>query len=462
MKAHKQTTMTVRILIFSIGIMLSCNAFAKKNEDKKHVTQAELQTAIEEIELLPGPQGDQGIQGIKGDKGEQGIQGIKGDKGDQGIQGVKGDKGDQGIQGIKGDQGELGIQGVKGDQGEQGIQGIKGDQGELGIQGVKGDQGEQGIQGIKGDKGEQGIQGIKGDQGDQGIQGVKGDKGEQGIQGVKGDKGDTGTKGDAGGIVQYKGAAPIALNSIQRLVIDATAGDFTLGLGSNVTPVALIFNDSALNVELELQALVELEFILEDANRDVKVSKEGNGVYHITFIGELASEAIDLLTVDSTNLTGGTGGTIATAEEIGLTEGLNTGDLLEWNGSNWVATPPRLQDLQPIDNMQPFQTVNFIIALQGTFPSRNSSDPFIAEIIMFGGNFAPRGWAFCDGQLLPISSNTALFSILGTTYGGDGRTTFGLPDLRGRVPLHAGSGPGLRPRRLGERGGTETFDLPPL
>ena len=69
------------------------------------------------------------------------------------------------------------------------------------------------------------------------------------------------------------------------------------------------------------------------------------------------------------------------------------------------------------------------------------ADPFIAEIVMFGGNFAPRGWAFCDGQLLQISSNTALFSILGTTYGGDGRTTFALPDLRGRFAMHAGNGP---------------------
>ena len=87
------------------------------------------------------------------------------------------------------------------------------------------------------------------------------------------------------------------------------------------------------------------------------------------------------------------------------------------------------------------------------------SDPFIAEIIMFGGNFAPRGWALCDGQLLSISSNSALFSILGTTYGGDGRTTFGLPDLRGRVAMHPGSGPGLTLRRLGEKSGMETVTL---
>jgi len=83
-------------------------------------------------------------------------------------------------------------------------------------------------------------------------------------------------------------------------------------------------------------------------------------------------------------------------------------------------------------------------------------EPFLAQIIMFGGNFAPRGWAFCNGQLLAISQNQALFSLLGTTYGGDGRTTFALPDLRGRVPMHAGTGPGLSTRKIGQRFGTQT------
>ncbi len=88
-----------------------------------------------------------------------------------------------------------------------------------------------------------------------------------------------------------------------------------------------------------------------------------------------------------------------------------------------------------------------------------SDNPFLGEIIMFGGNYAPRGWALCDGQLLPISQNDALFSILGTTYGGDGRTSFGLPDLRGRVPVHAGSGPGLTSRPLGQKAGVEHVTL---
>lgn len=87
------------------------------------------------------------------------------------------------------------------------------------------------------------------------------------------------------------------------------------------------------------------------------------------------------------------------------------------------------------------------------------SEPFIAEIRIFAGNFAPRGWAFCDGQLLPVAQNTALFSIIGTTYGGDGRTTTALPNMQGRAPMHPGRGPGLTARRLGQRGGVETVTL---
>ena len=87
------------------------------------------------------------------------------------------------------------------------------------------------------------------------------------------------------------------------------------------------------------------------------------------------------------------------------------------------------------------------------------SEPFVGEIRMFAGNFAPRGWAYCDGQLLAVSQNDALFSLLGTIYGGDGRTTFGLPDLRGRIPLHQGQGPGLSSLRLGSKGGGEKVTL---
>lgn len=87
------------------------------------------------------------------------------------------------------------------------------------------------------------------------------------------------------------------------------------------------------------------------------------------------------------------------------------------------------------------------------------SEPFLGSIILFGGNFAPRGWAFCNGQLLPIAQNTALFSLLGTTYGGNGQTTFALPDLRSRVPVHFGQGPGLSSYSLGQSAGAETITL---
>ncbi len=87
------------------------------------------------------------------------------------------------------------------------------------------------------------------------------------------------------------------------------------------------------------------------------------------------------------------------------------------------------------------------------------TEPFLGELRLFPYTFAPRGWAFCQGQLLPIAQNTALFSLLGTTYGGNGQTTFALPDLRGRAPISAGQGSGLSPYTLGEVGGTETVTL---
>ena len=84
------------------------------------------------------------------------------------------------------------------------------------------------------------------------------------------------------------------------------------------------------------------------------------------------------------------------------------------------------------------------------------ADPFVAEIRIFPFNFAPRGWAWCDGQLMPLSQNTALFALLGTTYGGNGKSNFALPDLQGRAPMHPGQGPGLSLHDLGETGGSET------
>lgn len=94
-------------------------------------------------------------------------------------------------------------------------------------------------------------------------------------------------------------------------------------------------------------------------------------------------------------------------------------------------------------------------------PKAAAQEPFVGEIRMFAGNFAPAGWALCNGQLLSISSHSALFSVLGTTYGGDGENNFALPDLRGRVPVHAGSGVGVSSVQLGEKGGSERVHAAP-
>ncbi len=113
--------------------------------------------------------------------------------------------------------------------------------------------------------------------------------------------------------------------------------------------------------------------------------------------------------------------------------------------------------MKMMDNMLLSIVAGILLGLpSGSFAS---SEPFVGEIMMFGGNFCPRGWTNADGQLVSVSQNQALFSLLGTMYGGDGRTTFGLPDLRGRVPLHAGQGPGLTERRQGTRGGSEAHSL---
>jgi microcystin-dependent protein len=117
---------------------------------------------------------------------------------------------------------------------------------------------------------------------------------------------------------------------------------------------------------------------------------------------------------------------------------------------------------QPHANMQPSLGLNYIIALQGTSPVSGGGgldDGFIGEISLFAGNFAPRGWAFAEGQLLPVSGNDALFSILGTMYGGDGETTFALPDLRGRAAIGPRTGAGLSYRTIGHKLGDEEVTL---
>lgn len=110
-------------------------------------------------------------------------------------------------------------------------------------------------------------------------------------------------------------------------------------------------------------------------------------------------------------------------------------------------------------SMQNLLASSLIASVSLWAPHASASEPFIGQIMMFAGNFAPAGWAQCDGQLLAINQNAAMFSILGTMFGGDGETTFGLPDLRGRSPVHQGSGPGLPTATMGQKGGATSFSL---
>jgi microcystin-dependent protein len=118
-------------------------------------------------------------------------------------------------------------------------------------------------------------------------------------------------------------------------------------------------------------------------------------------------------------------------------------------------------DGQSFNNMQPSLALNYIICTQGNFPSPGlgAAEPFLGQLAVFAGDFAPRNWAFANGQILPISQNTALFSLLGTAYGGNGQTTFALPDLQGRTIVGTGEGPGLSQRSTGEEPGSENTAL---
>jgi microcystin-dependent protein len=136
--------------------------------------------------------------------------------------------------------------------------------------------------------------------------------------------------------------------------------------------------------------------------------------------------------------------------------------LLSFDGTNWIAKNLLIGiagSNQPVGIMQPYLGLNYCIALYGIYPQRNGADPFIGELELFGFDFAPLGFAKCDGQYLSIAENSALFSLLGTYYGGDGVNVFALPDLRGRVALHHGQGPGLSPYFTGQSGGSETITI---
>jgi microcystin-dependent protein len=137
-------------------------------------------------------------------------------------------------------------------------------------------------------------------------------------------------------------------------------------------------------------------------------------------------------------------------------------NILVANGTNWISKTLALASIgtgTPISILPPYLTINYSICLFGVYPSRNGSESYVGEICIYAFNFPPRNWALCDGSIQSISQNQALFSLLGTTYGGDGQSTFALPDLRGRSPIGQGQGTNLSTRVMGQSGGSETTTL---
>ena len=279
---------------------------------------------------------------------------------------------------------------------------VQGAIGPTGPQGLKGDTGATGAPGAVGPTGPQGPQGVSGLKGDTGATGAPGAIGPTGPQGVAGLKGDTGATGAAGAVGPTGPQGPQGVAGLNGAngAVGPTGPAGTAGAAGAVGPTGPQ--------------------------------------------GPAGADGAD------------------GADGAGLVNGTIAGQLLSWDGNNsWVAKAPTTDNIV-VNNMQPYLAINYVITLSGIFPSRNGADAFIGEIYLFAGNFAPRNYALCDGQLMSIASNTALFSILGTTYGGDGQTTFALPDLRGRAPIHAGGsqGFGVSLRTLGEMGGSETTTVP--
>jgi microcystin-dependent protein len=151
---------------------------------------------------------------------------------------------------------------------------------------------------------------------------------------------------------------------------------------------------------------------------------------------------------------------VGSTNAISINAGTAVGDLITWDGTNWVNMLPAVQHFSlEASNLQPYLVGNYCIALNGIFPSRSDANPFVSQIELFGFNFAPVGWAQCNGQLLSISQYTALFSLVGTNFGGNGTSTFGLPNLQGAVPMGMGQGAGLSPFVEGQTGGSATITV---
>ena len=286
---------------------------------------------------------------------------------------------------------------------------------------------ESSLPGPKGDKGDQGIQGSTGPKGDQGIQGIQG---IQGLTGAKGDQGDPGVAFDDAQVLTTKTWTSSKINTV-------------LGTKANISSLALVATSGAYS--------------------DITGKPTTLAGYGITDAMSTAHPANGITATNITNWNTAFGwGNHATQGYVKNSSPTVAGNLMTFDGTNWVSKNLVIGatgNNQPFNNLQPYLTLNYCIALTGIFPSRNSADPFLGEIELYGFNFEPRGFAYCNGQMMSIAQNTALFALLGTTYGGNGQTTFALPDLRGRVAVHQGQGNGLSNYTIGEMGGTESTTL---
>ncbi len=335
--------------------------------------------------------------GTPGPAGPKGNDGAAGPKGDVGLAGPKGDIG------LTGPKGDVGLTGPKGDIG------LTGPKGDVGAAGPKGDVGATGPKGDVGATGPKGDIGLTGPKGDVGAAGPKGDigltgsKGDVGLTGPKGDIGLTGPKGDIG-LTGPKGDVGAA----------GPKGDIGL----------------------------------TGPKGDIGLTGPKGDVGAAGPKGDVGAQG-------PIGLTGPSG----LASVAGT-----TGQILSYNNNNWVATDitrttSSVGGNVAVNNLQPYLVLNYQICLYGLYPSRNGDGDYIGEIMLSGFNFESRNYAFCNGQLISIAQNTALFTLLGTQFGGNGQTTFGLPDLRGRVAMHFGQGPGLSSYTLGQSSGTETNTL---
>ena len=357
----------------------------------------------------------------------------------------------QGFQGAKGDSGLAGMAGTQGPKGDSGPQGPQGIQGPMGLQGPDG---TPGLMGAMGAPGPIGLQGATGAPGPMGLTGPKGLLGPQGLQGIQGA---TGPQGYGYGSL---GIAPSSLTSllgrvgkdtIQFAVVSGW-NKFKLGdsvrVASTLSPTVWLHGRVVAYDSTTGAGRLKPTWALDTTTTKIPATPTATTQWRVTalarglFLEGLAQVNDTLMLAPNPS-----GGAAPVA-----------GQLLSWDGNNWVPkTLTKTSSVggnQPFGILNPYLGMNYVISLFGIYPSQSGGQPYIGEIDLVGFNFAPSGWAFCNGQILSIADYSTLFNLIGTTYGGDGVTTFGLPDLQGRFAVHQGAGV-----IIGQKSGSPTHTL---